>query len=47
LDNQLLLNRKETYLKAQRANPSRWKNNIRNWDYIDEVSLNPENKNVA
>jgi putative transposase len=30
LDNQFLLNRKETYLKAQRANPSRWKNNIRN-----------------
>jgi len=47
LDNQLLLNRKETYLKAQRANPSRWQNNIRNWDYIDEVSLNPENKSVA
>lgn len=47
LDTQLLLNRKETYLKAQQANPSRWRNNIRNWDYIDEVFLNPESKNVA
>jgi len=41
LDTQLLLNRKETYLKAQQANPSRWRNNIRNWDYIDEVFLIP------
>jgi putative transposase len=47
LDTQLLLNRKETYLKAQQANPSRWRNNIRNWDYIDEVALNPESKEVA
>jgi putative transposase len=47
LDTQLLLNRKETYLKAQQANPSRWRNNIRNWDYIDEVFLNPESKDVA
>jgi len=47
LDAQLLLNRKETYLKAQQANPSRWRNNIRDWGYIDEVALNPESKSVA
>lgn len=47
LDTQLLLNRKETYLKAQQENPSRWRNNIRNWDYIDEVVLNPESKDAA
>lgn len=47
LDKQILLNRKATYIKAQRENPSRWQNNIRNWDFIDEVSLNPESKNVA
>jgi putative transposase len=47
LDTQLLLKRKETYLKARQANPSRWSNNIRNWEYIDEVALNPESKEVA
>jgi hypothetical protein len=34
-------------LKAQQANPSKWQYNIRNWDYIDEVFLNPESKDVA
>lgn len=47
LDSQLLINRKEIYLKAKQANPSRWHNNIRNWDFIDEVSLNSESKDVA
>jgi len=47
LDSELLLIRRRTYLKAQQANPSRWRNKIRNWDYIDEVSLNPESKCVA
>lgn len=47
LDNELLANRRKTYLQAQQANPSRWRSNIRNWDYINEVSLNPESKCVA
>jgi transposase InsO family protein len=47
LDTQLLINRKQTYLKARQSNPTRWRNSLRNWDYIDEVSLNPESKNVA
>jgi transposase InsO family protein len=47
LDTQLLLNKKETYLKAQQEDPSRWRNNIRNWDYIDKIFLNPENKDFA
>jgi hypothetical protein len=47
LDNDLLANRRRVYLKAQQANPCRWRNNIRNWDYIHEVSLNPESKCVA
>ncbi len=42
LDARLLLNRKVTYLKAQQENPSRWSSSIRNWDFIDEVALNPE-----
>lgn len=47
LDGELLKKRRETYLAAQLKNPNRWRNDIRNWDYIDEVSLNPESKNVA
>lgn len=47
LDGELLQKRRETYLAAQQKNPNRWRNEIRNWDYIDEVSLNPERKDVA
>lgn len=47
LDGELLQKRRETYLAAQLKNPNRWRNDIRNWDYIDEVSLNPESKYVA
>lgn len=47
LDKELLAKRRGTYLKAQQENPSRWRNNIRNWDYINELSLNPESKCVA
>lgn len=47
LDGELLQKRRETYLAAQQKNPNRWRNEIRNWDYIDEVSLNPESKCVA
>jgi hypothetical protein len=46
-DSQLLLNRKETYLKAQQTNPTRWRNNIRNWDFIAQVSLYSEIKAVT
>ena len=47
LDGELLQKRRETYMAAQQKNPNRWRNDIRNWDYIDEVSLNPERKDVA
>jgi transposase InsO family protein len=47
LDSELLQKRREIYLTAQQKNPNRWRNDIRNWDYIDEVSLNPESKYVA
>ena len=47
LDNQIMLNRQSVYLQAQRKNPSKCRSNIRNWDYIDKVTLNPESKNVA
>jgi transposase InsO family protein len=40
-DKKLLITRRETYKKAQQRNPERWSRNIRNWDWIEEVYLNP------
>jgi len=47
LDAKIMLNRKKVYKHAREKNPTRWHNKIRNWDYIKEVTLNPESKNVA
>lgn len=41
-DKKLLSKRRETYKKAQQKNPERWSENIRNWDWIEEVYLNPD-----
>ena len=41
-DKKLLNKRRETYKKAQQKNPERWSRNIRNWDWIEEVCLNPD-----
>ena len=41
-DIQILANRKQVYLKAKSKNPNRWSGDIRNWDRINEVYLNPE-----
>ncbi len=41
-DIQILANRKQVYEKAKAQNPSRWTGEIRNWDRIGEVYLNPE-----
>lgn len=41
-DSLILAKRKQVYLDAQSANPSRWSGDIRNWDLIDTVHLNPE-----
>jgi putative transposase len=38
----ILINRKNVYQKAKSAHPERWSGKARNWDYIDEVNLNPE-----
>ena len=40
-DKDILEKRKRTYEEAQRRNPNRWSKNIRNWDHIDMVYLNP------
>ena len=38
----ILKNRKNIYKKAKMKHPERWSGDTRNWDYIDEVNLNPE-----
>ncbi|EAV3689470.1 hypothetical protein E2W85_20825 [Salmonella enterica] len=34
--------RKSVYRQAQEQHPERWSQQLRNWDYIQEVYLNPE-----
>ena len=41
-DSLILAKRKQVYLDAQSTNPSRWSGDIRNWDLINKVHLNPE-----
>ena len=43
-DHDILYQRKLVYRKAQAANPERWSGQTRDWSFIDEVFLNPENK---
>jgi len=40
-DKELLGKRKKTYEEARIKNPNRWSKDIRNWDHIDTVYLNP------
>lgn len=41
-DIEILAKRKEVYQKAKLQNPERWSGEIRNWERIEEVRLNPE-----
>ena len=41
-DVEILAKRKLVYKKAKLANPSRWSGDIKNWDHIEKVYLNPE-----
>lgn len=41
-DEAILKKRTEVYLKAKNTHPHRWSREIRNWDKINEVLLNPE-----
>jgi transposase InsO family protein len=45
-DMKILANRKQVYQVAQSKNPERWSGDIRNWEPIKEVYLNPEKKKV-
>jgi transposase InsO family protein len=41
-DEEILKHRREVYQQAKLDNPARWSGEIRNWDAIKEVYLNPE-----
>jgi len=43
-EERILANRRKVYEKAQNRNPIRWSKNIRNWNPVREVWLNPEKK---
>ncbi len=45
-DDEILRNRKEVYQQAKLNNPNRWSGEIRNWDAIEEVYLNPGNQKI-
>lgn len=45
-DKELLKNRKKVYQEAKRRNPERWTGNIRNWDLIEKVDLNPDKEKI-
>lgn len=45
-DSPILAQRKQVYLNARSANPSRWSGDIRNWDSIEMVHLNPEKQRI-
>jgi transposase InsO family protein len=41
-DKEILENRKATYEKARLKNPLRWVGAVRNWNWIEHVTLNPD-----
>jgi putative transposase len=41
-DFEILAKRKQVYKQAKSQNPERWSGEVRNWDRIEEVRLNPE-----
>ena len=43
-DNEILRHRKAVYTQAKLNNPNRWSGELRNWDEIKEVHLNPDNQ---
>jgi transposase InsO family protein len=43
-DREILEKRKAVYEQAKSRNPNRWSGDIRNWNPVKEVGLNPEKK---
>lgn len=44
-DIEILKNRVRVYRQAKSKHPERWSGNIRNWQPVKEVYLNPEKEN--
>lgn len=45
-DTQILAKRKQVYTAAKQKNPNRWSGDIRNWDPIKKVYLNPQKDKI-
>lgn len=45
-DKAILINRQSIYLTAKMRHPERWSGDIRNWDHVGEVHLNPEKSTI-
>jgi len=45
-DKEILANRKALYQQAKSKNPNRWSGEIRNWNAIEKVFLNPDNQKI-
>lgn len=45
-DKKILENRKAVYQQAKLNNPNRWSGEIRNWNSIETVCLNPDNQKI-
>ena len=43
----ILANRKKVYEKARSQNPNRWSKNVRNWNPVHQVWLNPDRKDES
>lgn len=46
-DVEVLRRRERVYEKAKKLNPNRWSKKTRNWNVVEEVSLNPLKENLA
>ena len=46
-EDHILVNRRKVYEKARRRHPNRWSRNLRNWNPVQQVWLNPEKKEEA
>ncbi len=42
MDEEILAQRKQVYRRAKAEHPERWSRDIRNWNHVKEVFLNPE-----
>lgn len=46
-DGTILAKRKTVYAAAKKRHPNRWQGQIRNWEQIGAVALNPEREEIV